>query len=178
MTQLACPGISCYRVLETPTGAFLLTQDGEGEIRTGWCELDACPPKDARRTPHLLESLAQRIVRFFEGHAVDFSDVPHPDGPPFFRACWRSARDISHGKTWTYAQLASAAGRPGAARAAGQAMRHNPLPVIVPCHRVLATNGGLGGFAGATLPSSPAIRTKSFLLRLEGHASGLKTCPK
>lgn len=68
--------------------------------------------------------------------------------PPFYRTAWKTCRAIPPGQTRTYQWLATRAGSPKAVRAAGQAMAHNPTPLFVPCHRVLATGGGLGGFSG------------------------------
>ena len=74
---------------------------------------------------------------------VDLSGVP-----AFQRRVLQALRRVPYGRTITYGQLAARAGRPRAARAVGQAMAHNPVPLIVPCHRVVASGGGLGGFGG------------------------------
>jgi methylated-DNA-[protein]-cysteine S-methyltransferase len=162
-----------YRSLTTPTGTFTIRLHRDGAISTTWgwadCEdtlghtLDGADRDDA-----LAPDLAQRLEAYFNGRGVDFSDIPTPDGPPFFMRCWTACRRIPRGQTRTYGQLAAAAGSgPGAARAAGQAMRSNPLPVVVPCHRVLAAGGRLGGFAGADDPSSRPLEVKRWLLRME-----------
>ncbi|MHC5003440.1 MAG: methylated-DNA--[protein]-cysteine S-methyltransferase [Planctomycetota bacterium] len=91
-----------------------------------------------------------------------------PAGTRFQRECWAACRHIPRGETRTYAQLAELAGSPGAARAAGQAMRHNPLPVIIPCHRVIAGHGRLGGFSGSTDRAGRPLERKRLLLTLEG----------
>jgi len=87
---------------------------------------------------------------------IDLSGVP-----PFHRKVLAAARRIPCGRTVTYGELARRAGSPRAARAAGQAMAHNPVPLIVPCHRVVAAGGGLGGFGGG-------LALKRRLLALEG----------
>lgn len=156
-----------YRVIRTKTGPFLLMQDEAGVIRTGWSDLETTLPAHARQSNTLLPDLAARLTGYFGGDAVDFSDVELPPGPPFHAACWKVARAIPRGSTSTYARLARAAGSPLAVRAAGQAMRKNPIPVIVPCHRVLATGGGIGGFAGTRGRESLALRTKNALLAME-----------
>lgn len=116
--------------------------------------------------------LAARLQRYFRGEPVEFGDVPLPDGPAFRRRCWEACRAVRPGTVTTYGSLAVAAGVPGAAangaRAAGQAMRHNPLPVIVPCHRVVAASGRLHGYAGSTDARGPLLDIKRALLRLEG----------
>ena len=108
--------------------------------------------------------LVARLQRFARGEAEDFADVSIdlPQRTPFQRAVVRACRGIAPGETQTYAQLATAAGRPTAARAVGNCMAANPLPLIVPCHRVVPSSGGLGGY------SAPGgIRTKRRLLQLE-----------
>lgn len=133
----------------TPSAALDATGAVAGEIRVGdWC-------------PHL----AVRLQRFARGHAQDFSDVPLAASPgtEFRRAVLRACRAVPYGQTTTYAELARRCGRPRAARAVGQFMATNPTPWIVPCHRVLAASGRLGGF------SAPGgLATKLRLLELEG----------
>ena len=100
---------------------------------------------------------------------VTFDDVHLPGHPPFHARCWRACASIERGRTINYAALASlAGGSRRAARAAGQAMRRNPLPVIVPCHRVVAEDGSLHGYGGAIAPGDAGHDRKEWLLRLEG----------
>ena len=157
-----------YRVLETPVGSFHLIQADDGSIRTGWVGFGTPLPPSARLDRSLLPDLTDRLKRQFDGEATDFSDIPLPKAPPFHIACWAAARRIPHGRCLSYARLASEAGSPSAARAAGQAMRHNPQPIITPCHRVVSSNGGLGGFAGSSQTDRIEIRTKRALLAIEG----------
>ena len=96
-----------------------------------------------------LNGLADRLRRYGRGEAVAFPDSLDFDGvSPFLRAVWQATRDIPRGQTCSYGELAARVGRPGAARAVGQAMAHNPWPIVVPCHRVVASDGGLGGYGG------------------------------
>ena len=83
------------------------------------------------------------------------------EGTEFQRSVWREIEKIPFGKTKTYLEIAKAIGKPGASRAVGSACGANPLPLLVPCHRVLASNGGLGGFSGG-------LDIKKKLLRMEG----------
>jgi methylated-DNA-[protein]-cysteine S-methyltransferase len=82
-------------------------------------------------------------------------------GTPFQRSVWQAILSIPRGATISYAELARRAGRPGAARAVGQAVGSNPIPLLIPCHRVVASDGGLGGFGGG-------LPMKRKLLRQEG----------
>jgi methylated-DNA-[protein]-cysteine S-methyltransferase len=122
------------------------------------------------RSPTEADELRRRVAAYVGGSADGFEDVSTPEGTPFQRACWDACRRIPRGETRTYAWLAAKAGSPDAVRAAGQAMRRNPLPVVVPCHRVVSSGGGIGGYAGDTGPDAANVRVKRFLLDVEGAA--------
>lgn len=108
--------------------------------------------------PHPLALLA----RFAAGEPVDLAQVPAVlAGPPFFVKIWDALRGVARGEVCTYAHLARAARSPRAMRAVGQAMAKNPLPLVVPCHRVIADHARLGGYTGGT-------DRKRALLALEG----------
>jgi len=111
----------------------------------------------------LLASLADDLRRYFAGERVRLErySVDLPRHPPFRRRALLAAREIRYGKVKTYGWIARRAGRPRAARAAGQAMSRNPIPLLIPCHRVIAAGGTLGGFGGG-------LEMKRALLRLEG----------
>jgi methylated-DNA-[protein]-cysteine S-methyltransferase len=120
---------------------------------------------ESRRDASLLPKLVRSISAYFEGQPVRFSNVRMDFSglTEFRRRVLEACRKIPRGKTATYADLARAAGSPGASRAVGSAMANNPLPLVVPCHRVLRSDGSLGGF------SSPrGVRQKKELLKLEG----------
>lgn len=111
--------------------------------------------------------LRHRLVAYAAGDAVDFDDVVVEPGnwTPFQRRVYEALRQVAYGTTLSYADLAGCAGAPGAARAVGQAMARNRLPIIFPCHRVLASGGNLGGFSA---PQGLALKQR--LLALEGVA--------
>lgn len=112
----------------------------------------------------LAEELIDRLQRYAGGESVDFSDVPAAVDhlSAFQRRVVKACRAIPPGERRTYGQLAAAAGSPGAARAVGQVMAMNRVPLIVPCHRVVASGGGLGGFSA---PQGLAMKRR--LLELE-----------
>jgi len=103
-------------------------------------------------------ALRRRVRAWLAGTPDGFEDVPLPSGTPFQRACWRACRRIPPGEVRTYAWLAAAAGSPRAARAAGQAMRRNPCPIVVPCHRVVGASGRLGGYGGSEGQNAAEIK--------------------
>jgi len=117
--------------------------------------------KDARETPPRFADLVERYRAYFHGQRVEFTDALDLAGAsPFQCAVWRAACDIPYGQTRSYSWVAERAGNPRAVRAAGQALSVNPLPIIVSCHRVLAKDGGLGGYSGG-------LPVKKMLLELE-----------
>jgi methylated-DNA-[protein]-cysteine S-methyltransferase len=117
--------------------------------------------KNAVPAPQRFDDLIERYRAYFSGKQVEFLDGLDLEGAtPFQRSVWQVTRNIPYGQTRDYAWVAEQAGYLGAARAAGQALARNPLPVIIPCHRVLASDGGLGGFSGG-------LAMKRFLLKLE-----------
>ncbi len=117
----------------------------------------ASPALEVPYEKDLCQSLQQRIIAYFEGDNVDFSTDPAVDlagFSAFQQAVLAACRRIDPGRTRTYGELAADAGHAKAARAVGGAMAHNPVPLIIPCHRVVQASGGLGGFSaigGTTL---------------------------
>lgn len=112
-------------------------------------------------------TLEKDLARYFSGERVSFLNYPVKlsELPVFSRQVLEAARRIPYGERCSYGELARAVGRPGAARAVGQALHRNPLPIIIPCHRVVGADGGLRGFAGG-------VELKRRLLELE---SGSRT---
>jgi methylated-DNA-[protein]-cysteine S-methyltransferase len=106
-----------------------------------------------------LAKLKTQLMRYAAGEAVVFDVVLDPPGTAFQRRVWSTMRLIPYGETWTYGQLAQAIGHPKAVRAVGQACHRNPCAPVVPCHRVVASNG-LGGYYGG-------VAMKQFLLDFE-----------
>jgi methylated-DNA-[protein]-cysteine S-methyltransferase len=164
--------LAAWRLVATPMGPFVVAVDELGRLTTGW-QREGWPAADrravrARSKDDLVESVTRRLERRFSGEPADFDDLPIPDGTPFQQACWSACRAVPRGSTISYAELARRAESPEASRAAGQCMRVNPLPVIIPCHRILASSGALHGFAGATDRRGRELAIKEWLLRSEG----------
>ncbi len=159
-----------YDLLSTPLGWVGVLASSQGLRRvtvprtTNQEALDDLDPavEGAERREGAFENLRHRLERHLLGQEVSFPDALDVEGaPPFFRAVWDACRAIPRGETRSYAWLAAAAGRPGAARAAGQAMAKNPFAILIPCHRVVRSDGGIGGYGGG-------VAVKAALLRAEG----------
>jgi methylated-DNA-[protein]-cysteine S-methyltransferase len=118
----------------------------------------------AKESDSLFPDLKQRIISYYNGNPVEFPDKLDFNGATSFqRSVWRAVAKISYGETRSYGWVAAQIGKPGASRAVGQALHRNPLPLIVPCHRVIGSDGKLVGFGGG-------IDLKKALLELEKQA--------
>ncbi|MEM1213759.1 MAG: methylated-DNA--[protein]-cysteine S-methyltransferase [Planctomycetota bacterium] len=106
------------------------------------------PSPDRGAAPAVLNDAAERLAVYLAGQPVSFDDLPlAPAGTPFQQRVWAALRQIPRGQTRTYGRLARELGQPTAARAVGAANARNPIPVLIPCHRVIAATGKLQGFA-------------------------------
>ena len=146
-------------------GIVAVQLPGVSESRTRARILGLFPEAREGSPPAGVESAIAGIAALLRGEEIDLSDIAldMTGVPDFHRRVYAVARAIPAGRTLTYGEIAQRLGEPNAAREVGQALGENPFPIIVPCHRVLAANGKLGGFSapgGAT--------TKLKLLRIEG----------
>lgn len=116
--------------------------------------------EDAEKTAEL----ARQLDEYFAGQRQRFELELAPEGSPFQQEVWRYLLQIPLGQTRSYGEVAKALGQPGAARAVGRANATNPIPIVIPCHRVIGSDGTLTGFGGG-------LPTKRELLRHEGVAS-------
>lgn len=155
-------------LIESPLGPLMAQYDSEAVAALSYWENGVHPPAGTRDRPAPGDSLGRRIVselrEYFSGGRRDFELPLAPKGTSFQQAVWQSLRTIPFGETRSYGQVAADLKKPGASRAVGQANRRNPLPIIIPCHRVLSASGALGGYMGSSNPS----RIKAWLLRHEG----------
>ena len=126
---------------------------------------ECLPALKVREDPAFFADLREQLAQYFVGRRESFELELDLHGTPFQILVWRQLLDIPYGKLRTYGQVARSLGRPTATRAVGQAAGQNPLPILVPCHRVIGKGGSLVGFAGG-------LTTKARLLRLEGHTLG------
>ncbi|HEY2289563.1 MAG TPA: methylated-DNA--[protein]-cysteine S-methyltransferase [Thermoanaerobaculia bacterium] len=117
---------------------------------------------DVVEDPGRTAELRRQLAEYFAGERRDFDLRLSAKGTPFERSVWDELRKIPFGETRSYGEIAQALGRPGAARAVGRANGANPIPIVVPCHRVIGSDGSLTGFGGG-------LEAKSLLLEIEGR---------
>ena len=143
------------KLIESPIGSLTLVSDGESltAIRFGDTTRDLC-------SCPVLEQAAEELAEYFAGERRVFTVPLHARGTEFQRAVWAALCEIGYGETASYAQIAMRIGNPKACRAVGSANHCNPIPIMVPCHRVIGKNGAMTGYAGG-------ISVKEFLLNLE-----------
>ena len=157
-------------VLPSPLGDLVVLADGAGVLH-GLDFAEASGRLDrliARYWPGARvtdgaapAAVASALAAYFAGDAGALDTLPAEGGTDFQRTVWAALRRIPAGTTWSYADLARQVGRPAAVRAVGQANGANPVSLVQPCHRVIASGGGLGGYAGG-------LERKAWLLRHEG----------
>lgn len=139
-----------YDALETPIGSLLLVADETGLAFVGLPHSKhPLPIQDHwRRDSSRLTEAKRQFAAWFAGEIRDFDLPLHPQGTPFQLAVWEGLCTIAYAQTASYADLARHVGRPRAVRAVGAANGANPLSIIVPCHRVIGSNGSLTGYGG------------------------------
>ena len=147
-----------WREIATEMGPLGIAVDDTGLCRVDFRGSPAAPSPDPR-----LDEAAVQLKRYFAGELTHF-DLPLSvtDGTPFERAVWEAIAAIPYAQMRTYGEVAADVGAPDGARAVGMACNRNPLPVVVPCHRVVGAGGKLVGFGGG-------LPRKRFLLALEAR---------
>lgn len=159
-----------YRTLETPAGLLLLAATEQGLVRIAFAvqdheavlrQLAAVVSPRVLRAPARLDGVSRQLDDYFAGRRRDFElPLDWRLSKGFRREVLARLPDIAYGRTASYAQVAAAAGSPRAVRAVGTACATNPLPVVVPCHRVVRSDGTMGRYAGGD-------EAKATLLTLE-----------
>ena len=159
-----------FSILESPCGPLLLLVDGDGaviriEFAKGRSRREmedvAAERHSAVASEDRTARVRQQLEEYFAGHRTDFDLELAPEGTEFQREVWHQLLRIPYGETTSYGTLSAAIGRPNASRAVGAANGANPIPILVPCHRVIGSNGALTGFGGG-------LEAKKLLLELEG----------
>lgn len=153
-----------WGVIDTPVGPLAAALDGAGRLtHLGFSKAEhkRIAAEGGDRNDRAVAPVARQISEYFSGKRKSFDYPLAAKGTDFQRRVWAALVKIPFGKTTTYAALAEKLGRPGAFRAVGRANATNPIALIVPCHRVIGTDGTLTGYAGG-------IPVKQALLELEG----------
>ena len=152
-----------YCHIDTLVGPFLIAGTDEALICTSFCsgKGQRQPEDDWKADKSPLGDAICQFSAYFEGENVQFDLKLNPTGTDFQKTVWKALCEIPYGETWSYGDVAKHIGNPGGSRAVGLANGANPLPVIVPCHRVIGANGKLTGFGGG-------MEAKLKLLQMEG----------
>jgi methylated-DNA-[protein]-cysteine S-methyltransferase len=161
-----------YATVDSPLGPLVVASTPRGLARVAYTQSgaddDVLEDLARRLSPRMLEAperldgVRRALDEYFEGRRTDF-ELPLDWGLTrgFTTKVLRATADVGFGHTTTYTEVAARAGSPRAVRAAGNSLGSNPMPIVVPCHRVLRSGGALGGYTGG-------LERKEFLLRLEG----------
>ncbi|MDD7267666.1 MAG: methylated-DNA--[protein]-cysteine S-methyltransferase [Lachnospiraceae bacterium] len=148
-----------YYDITSPLGTLRLSRDTVGLCQLTYLHRQAPVFSDAE--DELLLETERQLAEYFHGRRRNFSIPLHfLSGTVFQQQVWTALADIPYGKVCSYADLAAKVGRPKACRAVGQANHYNPISIILPCHRVIGSNGSLTGYGGG-------LELKRYLLRLE-----------
>lgn len=150
-----------YQYLETPIGTLRLVSNGSAmvkiEFEGGYSEADSA----SNQNDQVLDDCARQLCEYFAGQRKQFELPLAAAGTTFQHLVWAALTAIPHGQLRSYRDIATTIHKPAAVRAVGAANGRNPLPIVVPCHRVIGSDGSLTGFAGG-------LAIKQQLLELEG----------
>ncbi len=153
-----------YRTVSTPLGDITAVADEDGLTHVILAGDDGSVLADASEGGPVVDAAAQQLAEWFAGERMSF-DVPlAPQGTEFQQTVWKALCDVPFGATATYGDIAKSIGQPTATRAVGAANGRNPIPIIIPCHRVIGASGELTGYSGGG-----GVDTKR---RLLDHESG------
>jgi methylated-DNA-[protein]-cysteine S-methyltransferase len=147
---VAAPVALLYEVVPSPIGRLIVASDGSA-IAGVWmanADPDDAHWSDRRGTDALLDEARSELTAYFDGRLKVFNVPLAPNGTDFQRRVWSALRKIPFGTTISYAELARRVSNTAAVRAVGAANGRNPIPIIVPCHRVIGSDGSLTGFGG------------------------------
>lgn len=149
-----------YKKMVSPIGMLTIFSSGKGICRIKF-ENENCELHGYEEDADLyIEECLHQLDLYFKKELKEFDLKLDINGTEFQKSVWNELLKIPYGEVKTYGQIAKAIGKPNAARAVGQALNKNPIPIVIPCHRVIGADGSLTGFAGG-------IEVKKFLLRHE-----------
>lgn len=151
---------SYWDSFDTPLGTLAIVVDAYARLTH--VRLDGVPPRAATRASAPCAAARRELEEYFAGERREFGVDLDPEGTDFQRRVWRALTELPFGEVSNYGDIARRIGKPGASRAVGQANGANPIPIVIPCHRVIAGDGTIGGYSGG-------LRIKELLLALEGR---------
>ena len=152
-----------WDLIDSPIGPLCAIVDGGNaltELRLGGT------PAEGDRSTARLDAVRRQLGEYFDGHRRRFDLPLRPKGTAFQSRVWQALMSIPYGELLSYRGIAERIGKPAATRAVGRANGANPIPIVIPCHRVVASDGSLGGYSGG-------VGVKARLLALEGHRYGV-----
>ena len=156
--------MTTFTIIQSPVGPLTLV--GEGEALVGLYFENAPRPSEWVRDDRALPDARKQLDEYFAGRRTRFELPLSPRGTPFRQAVWDQLLRIPYGETATYGEIARAVGKPAASRAVGGANHHNPISIIIPCHRVIGADGSMTGYGGE-------LHRKRALLALEARQRSL-----
>jgi len=157
-----------YCLYHSPIGQLLLVGDGRQIHKIVFPDgaKPSEPDNDWQKNPAPFKALISQLDAYFDGSLQRFSIALCAQGTQFQQSVWSALQNIDYGETCSYLDIATEIGKPSASRAVGAANGANPIPIVIPCHRVIGTNGTLTGFAGG-------LHTKHWLLTHEAGEQSL-----
>ncbi len=164
------PAVREHIILPSPIGPLTLVAEA-GQLTALYMDAQQHrPDEDSLGVPGdaddaTFAAAARQLAGYFAGQLTEFDLPLAPAGTPFQRRVWAALQTIPYGQTWSYAQLAEKIGQATAVRAVGLANGRNPIALVIPCHRVIGSDGSLTGYGGG-------LDRKRFLLDLEARAAG------
>jgi methylated-DNA-[protein]-cysteine S-methyltransferase len=163
------PAIRTHVVVPSPIGPLTIVAE-DGSVVALYMDAQQHRPADVSlgavgdSNAEPFAAAAQQLTAYFAGELTAFDLPVAPTGTEFQRSVWTALRTIPYGQTWSYGQLADKIGKPAAVRAVGLANGRNPVAIVIPCHRVIGSDGSLTGYGGG-------LDRKRFLLDLEARSA-------
>ena len=137
-----------FCLYSSPVGLLKIERTKQGICGLYFLKDQPAPPHRAAPDHPLLQQAVQELDEYFAGRRTVFTVPLAPEGTPFQLTVWQALQNIPYGSTCSYGEIAAAIGNPKASRAVGMANNKNPLPIFIPCHRVIGANGKLVGYGG------------------------------
>ena len=156
-----------YLTFRSPIGELLIAENDGGVIAIHFQNGRERIGESWKQVDHLQSGITDQLEEYFRGERFDFYVPLRPHGTPFQLSVWEALQEIPYGETISYLDLANRIKKPQAVRAVGAANGANPLPIVIPCHRVIGRNGKLVGYGGG-------LEIKKYLLSMESLYRGLR----